>query len=143
MSTILADTVRKTGGTLGVDIRIKNNSVCESEGGTSVTTSISQGLAKSWIDYKGTSTNAIMDSLNITSVTDNGTGDYTIVINNNMSSAEYAIVDGTYRSENSNSPGITGFQTPASGQYIHNNWNSGMGVSDMFRTYSQVLGDLA
>ena len=44
MSTLLADTIRKTGGTAGVDIRLKNNSVCESEGGTSVTTSIPQGL---------------------------------------------------------------------------------------------------
>ena len=106
-------------------------------------TDVMAGLAKAWIDYKGTSTNAIMDSLNITSVTDNGTGDYTILINNNMSSAEYAIVDGAYRVEDSNSPSITGFQTPTSGQYIHNHWNSGFAVSDMFRTYSQVTGDLA
>ena len=113
-----------------------------SEGGA-VTTSVQQGLAKSWIDYKGTSTNAVQDSFNITSVTDNGTGDYTIIINNNMSSAEYAIVDGAYRLENNNSPSVTGFQTPTSGQYIHNHWNSGFSVSDMFRTYSQVTGDLA
>ena len=104
---------------------------------------VSGGSAKAWIDYKGTSTNAVQDSLNITSVTDNGTGDYTIVINNNMSSAEYAIVDGTYRSQNADSPGITGFQTPTSGQYIHNHWNSGISSSDMFRTYSLVMGDLA
>ena len=113
-----------------------------SEGGAA-TQSLQQGLAKSWIDYKGTSTNAVQDSFNITSVTDNGTGDYTIIINNNMSSAEYAIVDGAYRLENNNSPSVTGFQTPTSGQYIHNHWNSGFSVSDMFRTYSQVTGDLA
>ena len=121
---------------------LNGSSTVASEGGA-VNTSIQQGLAKAWIDYKGTSTNSIQDSFNMSSVTDNGTGDYTIVINNNMSSAEYSIVDGAYRLENTNSPSVTGFQTPTSGQYIHNHWNSGFSVSDMFRTYSQVNGDLA
>ena len=134
MSTVITDNL--TGKTAAGDVTIT------SEGGAA-TMQLQQGVAKAWIDYKGTSTNAVQDSLNITSVTDNGTGDYTIVINNNMSSAEYAIVDGTYRSQNADSPGITGFQTPTSGQYIHNHWNSGISSSDMFRTYSLVMGDLA
>ena len=123
MSTLKADTIQNTSG-----------------GAVTLT---NQSAAKAWIDYKGTDTNAVQASFNISSVTDNGTGDYTIILSNSMSSAEYAIVDGSYRSENSNSPSITGFQTPTSSQYIHNHWNSGFGVSDMFRTYSQVMGDLA
>ena len=134
MSTIKTNTLTGT-STAG--------SIAVTGEGNSTTTNLQQGLAKTWIDYKGTSTNSIQDSFNISSVTDNGTGDYTIVINNNMSSAEYSIVDGAYRLENTNSPSITGFQTPTSGQYIHNHWNSGFSVSDMFRTYSQVNGDLA
>ena len=134
MSTILVDNL--TGKTSAGDITVT------SEGGAA-TQSLQQGLAKAWIDYKGTATNAVQDSLNIASVTDNGTGDYTIILSNSMSTAEYSIVDGSYRLENSNSPSITGFQTPTSSQYIHNHWNSGFGVSDMFRTYSQVMGDLA
>ena len=134
MSTIKTNTL--TGTTSAGSI------VVTGEGG-STTTNLQQGLAKAWISYKGTSTNAIQDSLNMSSVTDNGTGDYTIVINNDMNSAEYSIVDGTYRLEDNNSPGITGFQTPTTSQYIHNHWNSGFGVSDMFRTYSAIHGDLA
>ena len=114
-----------------------------STAGSIATNYVVNGSAKAWIDYKGTDTNAVQASFNISSVTDNGTGDYTIILSNSMSSAEYAIVDGAYRLENSNSPSITGFQTPTSSQYIHNHWNSGFGVSDMFRTYSQVMGDLA
>ena len=49
MSTLLADTIRKTGGTAGVDIRIKNTSVYESDGGTSVTQNLVQGVAKAFI----------------------------------------------------------------------------------------------
>ena len=49
MSEIFVDTIRKTGGSLGTDIRIKNTSVYESDGGTSVTQNLVQGLAKWWI----------------------------------------------------------------------------------------------
>jgi len=121
------------------NLRIDN--IAPSAGGTY--RNAPRGIAAAWVNFNGTGAVAIMDSLNVTSLTDNGTGDYTIFINNNMSSAEYAIVDGTYRSENSNSPGITAFETPTSDQYTHNHWNSGFSVSDMFRTYSAVMGDLA
>jgi hypothetical protein len=121
------------------NLRIDN--IAPSAGGTY--RNAPRGIAAVWVNFNGQNTVAIMDSLNVTSLTDNGTGDYTIFINNNMSSAEYAIVDGTYRLENDNSPGITGFETPTSGQYTHNHWNSGFAVNDMFRTYSTVMGDLA
>ena len=91
MSTILADTVRKTGGTLGVDIRIKNSSLYESEGGTSVTQNIVQGLAKCWFLLEGDITTPVnRDSINSSSVTDHGTGDYTVTLTNNFSSSDNA-----------------------------------------------------
>jgi|TARA_Y100000114_G_scaffold107954_1_gene101300 hypothetical protein len=89
MSTLLADTIRKTGGTAGVDIRVKNTSVYESDGGTSVTQNIVQSLGKSWVNWNGTSTVAVRDSLNHSSLTDNGTGDYTVTISSAMSNASY------------------------------------------------------
>jgi len=54
---------------------------------------LASGSAKAWLNYKGTSTNAINASLNTTSVTDNGTGDYTQNMTNNFSSANnsYAV----------------------------------------------------
>ena len=51
MSEIFVDTIRKTGGTAGTDIRIKNTSVYESDGGTSVTQNLVQGLVKSWCKF--------------------------------------------------------------------------------------------
>ena len=51
MSEIFVDTIRKTGGSLGTDIRIKNTSVYESDGGTSVTQNMVQSLAKSFYRY--------------------------------------------------------------------------------------------
>ena len=97
MSTLLADTIRKTGGTAGVDIRVKNNSVYESDGGTTVTQNLVLSLLKAWVRIDGTGTAAIDDSFNCGSLTDNGTGDYSVTRTNNMSSAAtYYVIDGQY-----------------------------------------------
>ena len=56
-----------------------------SEGG-SATQSLQQGLAKCWI-HIGAGGSSIGDSLNVGSLTDVSTGDYTVNYTNNMSSA--------------------------------------------------------
>ncbi len=85
------DTIRKTGGSLGTDIRIKNTSVYESDGGTSTTQNLVQAVPKLWINYKGTATNEVRDSFNVTSVTDSATGRYIIVVGNDFSNDDYAV----------------------------------------------------
>jgi len=45
---------------------------------------------KAWVNFNGTGTVAIRDSLNVASVTDNGTGDYTINFSSPLSSSNYA-----------------------------------------------------
>ena len=90
MSTLLADTIRKTGGTAGVDIRVKNTSVYESDGGTSVTQNLVQGLCKAWAKTNAAGT-TIDDSNNVASLTDNGAGDQTITMTNAMGNALYAV----------------------------------------------------
>ena len=67
------------------------NVTITSEGG-SATMQLQQGVAKSFLNYKGTSTNSIRDSLNMASVTDNGTGDYTYTMTNAMSNSDYSAV---------------------------------------------------
>jgi len=59
--------------------------------GNSTTTSLQQGLAKAWVNFNGTGTIAIRDSLNISGLTDNGNGDYSVAINNDMANADYAV----------------------------------------------------
>ena len=58
--------------------------------GNSTTTNLQQGLCKSWATIIGTGTPTINDSLNMTSVTDNSTGNFTFNIANDMNNAEYA-----------------------------------------------------
>ena len=79
MSEIFVDTIRKTGGSLGTDIRVKNTSVYESDGGTSVTQNLVQGLAKWWITLDGVGTAEARDSFNNSSITDEATGKYCLL----------------------------------------------------------------
>ena len=58
--------------------------------GNSTTTNLQQGLAKCWVNFNGSGTIATRDSFNVSGLTDNGTGDYTINIANNMSNASYS-----------------------------------------------------
>ena len=87
-TTLNADTIRKTGGSLGTDIRIKNTSVYESDGGTSVTQNLVQGVAKVWNNVKQTGTQSIQDSFNVGSYTDVATGVHAPNFTNNFATAE-------------------------------------------------------
>ena len=48
-------------------------------------------LAKAWINFDGDGTIAIRDSFNVSSITDNGTGDYTITFSNAMANTNYCV----------------------------------------------------
>ena len=50
--------------------------------------------ARAWVNFNGTSTVAIRGSGNVSSITDNGTGDYTVNFTTAMADANYAAVAG-------------------------------------------------
>jgi len=50
------------------------------------------GLAKAWVNFSGTGTVAIRASFNVSSITDNGTGDYTVNFTTAMVDANYSVV---------------------------------------------------
>jgi hypothetical protein len=49
-------------------------------------------FAKAWVNFNGTGTVAIRDDFNVSSITDNGTGDYTVNYSNSFSNSNYAVV---------------------------------------------------
>jgi hypothetical protein len=53
---------------------------------------ISQFTAAAWVNFNGTSTLAVRDSYNVSSVQDLATGNYYVHIDVNMSNANYAAV---------------------------------------------------
>ena len=72
-----------------------------SDGTTSVaSTYVVNGSAKAWVNFNGTGTVAIGDSMNVSSITDNSTGDYTSNFTAAMSDANYAALGQRYYAVN-------------------------------------------
>ena len=51
-----------------------------------------QRVCQAWVNFNGVGTPAIRDSYNVSSITDNGTGDYTVNFTNNMANINYSTV---------------------------------------------------
>ena len=68
--------------TIGVD------NARPSAGGTSY--SLTDGVAKAWVNFNGTGTIATRDSYNLTGLTDNAAGDYSVSYTNNFSGNGYS-----------------------------------------------------
>ena len=77
MSTVKAANLQNTGSGAPV---FKNSSGTE----------IGQ-LCKAWVNFNGTGTVAIRDDFNVSSITDNGTGDYTVTFTNAMPDTNYSV----------------------------------------------------
>ena len=74
---------------------LKVNTIQDASGGNASTSEqIAQGRAKVWINFNGSGTVAIRDSFNVSSITDNGTGDYTITYSNARPDVNYAVAYG-------------------------------------------------
>ena len=80
-------TIRNNGTSIGFGVSTATDTL-PSEGGAA-TTVVVNGLLKSWIKFNGTSTIAINDNFNCSSITDNGTGDYTMTMQTAMANADY------------------------------------------------------
>ena len=132
MSTILVNTLTGT-STAG--------SIAVTGEGNSTTTNLQQGLAKQWVRFDGTGL-TVEDSFNTSSVTDNGTGDYSPVLTSSMSSENYSplYTSSQYHELMGNNGGTTG--TLASGYKI-NIRDSSNSAADTGRVSTSVLGALA
>ena len=76
--------------------------------GTDPVTLTKQSAAKAWVNFNGTGTIAIRDSLNVSSLTDNGTGVYSVSLTNSFSAVNYATGLGC-----DNQAGVTSFASMA------------------------------
>ena len=84
------------------------------EGGTN-TTSVQQGLCKAFILFDGTSTPSSLNSFNVTSISDGGTGLYTLNLTNAFNDGNHADVssnsNGMVIMHNNGSPTLAGAST--------------------------------
>jgi hypothetical protein len=90
-----------------------------------VATTVGPSVAKAWVNFNGqfgtspfTTTNGgIRDSYNISSITDNGTGDYTINFGTALSNSNYSVVGTTIFSNVSRTVGIKAGTTLNNGNF--------------------------
>ena len=76
---------------------IKVGTLLAADGSTTTQPSIpalDKRMAKAWVHFNGQSTIAILDSYNVSSLTDHGTGNYSANFQTNMSSTHYTSVGG-------------------------------------------------
>ena len=72
---------------------IKVTNIQDTSGGNSSTSEeIFQGRAKVWVNFDGTGTVSIRDDFNVASLTDHGTGNYTVNLTNTMPNVNYAAI---------------------------------------------------
>ena len=115
--------------------------------GNSTTTNLQQGLAKCWVQFDGTASGAAArDSLNVSSMTDNGTGDYTININNDMANDDYSLVTTAGHDDAGGTAHAFETHTYATGSITANLFtitSSSVGKADRQFVHATFHGDLA
>ena len=106
------------------------------EGGTN-TTSLQSGLAKAWMEFNGTGTIAINDSLNFSSIVDETVGNYQVIFATNMGNSTYTIMahDLGYGNGWSDTDGTSGFDMRRR--------NEDKAYLDVSAIWTLVHGDLA
>ena len=72
---------------------LKVNNITDTSGGSS-NLSV-PGTAKAWVNFNGSGTVAIRDDLNVSSITDSGTGLYKVNMTSALSNTNYAVTAGT------------------------------------------------
>ena len=111
--------------------------------GNSTTTNLQQGLAKTWINYPGAAT-SINDSLNISSLGDDGGGEYTYNYSNNFNNDDYSTTFGTKERSGGADflTGKTNGSYSTSAQEIRC-WDYAGSLGDPVHASSTLHGDLA
>jgi hypothetical protein len=108
------------------------------------TSGVEQYLAKAWVNFNGTGTVAIRASGNVSSITDNGVGDYTVNFTNAMADANYGVAIsvsrsvsyGTFVEGNGSRPNTT---TSTSVYVSNTSTNNGASVADHPNIYVAVF----
>ena len=76
-------------GTIAFDTLTRSDSVKSGTEKSIDTSFILNGSSKYWVNYDGTGTVSVRDSFNHASLTDRGTGDYTLGFTNNFTNNDY------------------------------------------------------
>jgi len=92
----LNDTVLMSDGVMTANVDMSNITLAANHAGVKTALNASGDApvyaCRAWVNFNGKNTVSIRDSGNVTSITDNGSGDYTINFTTAMEDANYAVV---------------------------------------------------
>jgi hypothetical protein len=95
-------------------------------------TNLVRGPCVAWVNFNGTGTVAIRASYNVSSITDNGTGDYTVNFTNALADANYAWSGSATNAANSNIVmGQNSPTAPTASALRINTAQAGVSIADM------------
>ena len=104
------------------------------------------GSAKAWFNYNLNGTPAIKDSLNTSSLNDDGTGQATVTYTNNISGSDYAIGGDTTNGNAGSTMYTMNFHTSTTSNVQMDSWYISTGNATQQDTADNrgiVMGDLA
>jgi len=111
------------------------------QGENTATTNLQQGLAKAWIKFSGSAA-SIHGSFNISSLTDNGTGDYSPNFTNNMNTSNNFAATAAGQDTNTRTNVHFSFEGQSASD-INIEYYEGGSKADCVRVASIITGDLA
>jgi len=140
MSNLLVQNIKHTNNTTSMSIDTSGQVTIRGEG-SATTTNLQQGLAKYFGVYDNHNDDTIRDSFNVSSVTDNTTGDFLVTFTNPMGNEFYSAlgnlsgennVYGVCSSQDTHATTTCGYQArDTSGTTKDVNKNSFAGIGDL------------
>jgi hypothetical protein len=106
------------------------------------TTRSLRGIAAAWANLNGTGTIALRDSQNVSSVVDNGVGDYTFNTTNSFAAVDYAVSAGM-RNNGAALIDIPAFDFNTVSSFRHVCQTPALAATDANAAMPTVFGDLA
>jgi hypothetical protein len=137
-SQLNVDAIVDKAGSGGSNVKMANTSTYVSDGGSATQNTV-QGLVKSWVQHAGSTP---LDSFNISGLTDNGIGNFTLAFSNVMGNALYS---GTFGGASAG----TIVSAYNDGQFTASGFNmtcfgyNGASLADPDHATGSIAGDLA
>ena len=153
MSTIFADNLKNTSGGDPVNINeVKTDKITGKtsagsipvQGEGTATTNLQQGLIKAWMNLNGSGTIALRDSFNVSGVVDNGGGNYTKSLTNNMAATHSSGTAGSACSNTAYSDrSVSVLATATTSFQVNTGQDYTVNRADSLYTQTLAAGDLA
>ncbi len=123
---------------------LRVNTLKDAAGANSVAMEyVAGGSAKAWVNFNGTGTIASRDSLNLSSLTDAGSGNYGITVSSAFANSDYAAAGMSQDTASGDFISVNQSVAPTTTVLRFYNFTSTSSIADTARVFVNYHGDLA